>query len=136
MELVVYTSPDPIHRLLMTDVIMADDRIERYFFGYKCKTCEEVYLVPDSVHSENDLLDWMRHVCDSCQITRTIRRARRMAGVEDQSTAFNPNLGRPSHYLGRPSQFFTGTRMQDPIMYDVRRSWKIVSGDDTEYEPY
>lgn len=36
---------------------------ELYFFGYKCSRCKEIYLVPDSIKSVDDLPAAMRHEC-------------------------------------------------------------------------
>lgn len=76
LELVTFYTPTKIHGLLVWEryrssvsytkqpmFIPPQPTGELYFFGYKCSRCKEVYLVPDSVKSADDLPVAMRHEC-------------------------------------------------------------------------
>lgn len=34
-----------------------------FFLGYECNACHEIFLVPDSVKDDADLMEAMRHSC-------------------------------------------------------------------------
>jgi hypothetical protein len=34
-----------------------------FFAGYKCRFCEDVYLIPEKANTENEVYDSMRHWC-------------------------------------------------------------------------
>jgi len=77
MELVVYHSPALIHGLLMVEVLSPFEKeVQRFFFGYRCMTCETVYLVPSQVHNEGELQHYMGHLCDPSELRRAVRNAR------------------------------------------------------------
>lgn len=76
MELVTFYTIAKIHGLLVWEryrtphsftakmaIGNAQPTGELYFFGYKCSRCKEIYLVPDSVKSADDLPAVMRHEC-------------------------------------------------------------------------
>jgi hypothetical protein len=80
MDFVLYSSPALIQGLLMTEVLEpGDEEVRRYFFGYKCRVCKTVSLVPSHVRSDRDLWESMRHKCDSSEIRRAVRNARDLA---------------------------------------------------------
>lgn len=88
MEFVLFSAPAIIHGLLMTEVLgearFNESDVVRFFFGYKCRTCQEVHLVPQQVRCEGDLYEWMRHKCDPSELRRSIRRARQLGCSEDE----------------------------------------------------
>ena len=68
MDFVLYTTIDPVHGLLGFErIVELPDKVEpelqRYFFGYHCLTCGQVFLVPDWVKDSGDLHRAMRHDC-------------------------------------------------------------------------
>jgi hypothetical protein len=63
LQQVFYTTPDHIHGLLHYE-----SPSQLFFMGYKCGQCEEVFLVPDSVHDETELAQAMRHGCTNASI--------------------------------------------------------------------
>lgn len=63
----------------MTEVLSPTDRVERYFFGYKCIGCEIMILLGSSVRQAMDLSDYIRHTCDTSELRRAVRGARYMA---------------------------------------------------------
>lgn len=89
MKFVIFQSPALINGLLMTEITTESalgsydrtPRIERFFFGYQCGICEEVFLVPTQVRREEDLQFTMRHPCEQSELRRAVRNARRM-GLE------------------------------------------------------
>ena len=86
MEFVLYTSPAMIHGLLMTETITEyardyilgnfEPKIERFFFGYSCSQCKEIFLIPSQVRTERDVYDSLRHSCDPSDLRRAVRNAR------------------------------------------------------------
>lgn len=58
MGQVLYTTPKRIHGLLHYD---APNKL--FFIGYECGKCEQVFLVPDSVDSEDKLQGSLQHGC-------------------------------------------------------------------------
>jgi hypothetical protein len=58
MRQVLYTTPKRIHGLLHYD---ASNQL--FFIGYECGKCEQVFLVPDSVDSEDKLQRSLQHGC-------------------------------------------------------------------------
>ncbi len=68
MERVLYPTFHHVHGLLRYEHhYESPDHVEpqvaKYFFGYRCCECNEVYLVPDWVADESDLFRAMRHDC-------------------------------------------------------------------------
>jgi hypothetical protein len=53
-----YTTPKRIHGLLHYD-----SPAQLFFFGYECQSCNEVFLVPDTVTDETSLARALRHGC-------------------------------------------------------------------------
>lgn len=81
MVLVLFESPALIYGLLMTEVKLANDKIERFFFGYRCVGCERIYLVEDHIRRVGDLHHVMRHRCDPSELRKAVRNAR-FVGLE------------------------------------------------------
>ena len=87
MDFVLFGAPALIHGLLMTEVPgesrFNEPEIVRFFFGYKCSQCQEIYLIPHHIRTEDDLYHFLRHTCDACEIRRAVINARRMAEIEE-----------------------------------------------------
>lgn len=81
MTLVLFQSPALIQGLLMTEVKMVNDEIQRFFFGYRCIGCETIHLIHDRVRREEDVYEFTRHQCDPSEIRRAVRNARHL-GLE------------------------------------------------------
>ena len=87
MDLVVYQSQSIINGLLMTKVIMdrnwndpnRNPRVERFFFGYRCGGCGEVFLVRNDARQVESLDRSIFHDCDPSDIRRAVRNARELA---------------------------------------------------------
>ncbi|CAN5950991.1 unnamed protein product [Sphagnum jensenii] len=96
MEFVLFSAPSLIHGLLMTEVLgearFNEPDVVRFFFGYKCRTCQEVHLVPQQVRCQDNLYEWMRHKCDPSELRRSIRRARQLGCSEDEFVVDNFRL--------------------------------------------
>lgn len=89
MQLVLFQSPELIHGLLMTEVLVgsADDphsKVERFFFGYRCSTCNTIFLVQRGVMTINELHHFLAHQCDPSDFRRAVRQARDIAREEDE----------------------------------------------------
>jgi hypothetical protein len=55
---VLYTTHDRIHGLLHYE-----GATQLFFVGYKCGKCDQVFLVPDTVHDDPTLAGSLRHYC-------------------------------------------------------------------------
>lgn len=86
MDLIVYESPAIINGLLMTEITLPRDyggpnrmdRVERFFFGYRCGGCREVFLIRDHTRSMEELDRDIGHECDPSDIRKAVRNARDM----------------------------------------------------------
>ena len=68
MEFVLYSTFHHVHGLLRYEHHYespnhVEPQVAKYFFGYRCCECNEVYLVPDWVADESDLGRAMKHGC-------------------------------------------------------------------------
>src|ERR1039458_2201071 len=94
MEFVLYKSPALIQGLLMTEVLSEENQeVQRYFFGYRCSTCETTFLVPQQVRREEELYQFLRHKCDPSEIRRAVRNARRFGCSDDEDVMENVRGG-------------------------------------------
>lgn len=84
MKLMLYQSPALIHGLLMTQVKVADDEVERFFFGYRCVACDTVYLVHNRVRMKEDLYEFTQHECDPSDLRRAVRNARDLGRSDNE----------------------------------------------------
>jgi hypothetical protein len=105
MDLIVFPSPALVNGLLMTEVAYEDrflsskgelktrQRVERFFFGYRCGGCREVFLIRkdtrDMFQIERDLC----HDCDPSDLRRSVRNAREMARERDEYIMEGANGG-------------------------------------------
>jgi hypothetical protein len=69
MELISYSSWDPVHGLFCVDratfdVNNIDPRVMYFFFGYKCENCREVFLITNAVKTDFDLYKLLKHTCE------------------------------------------------------------------------
>jgi len=86
MDLIVYESPALIHGLLMTEITTERNwndpnkkqRIERFFFGYRCGCCREVFLIREHTQRMEELERDIGHECDPSDLRRAVRNARDM----------------------------------------------------------
>lgn len=86
MDLVVYDSPALVNGLLMTEITSdnnwnfpnKDFRVERFFFGYRCGGCREVFLIHKNTRRMEDLGRDLFHDCDPSDIRMAVRNAREM----------------------------------------------------------
>jgi hypothetical protein len=68
MDRVLYSTFHHVHGLLRWERTVehpnhVEPQVYKYFFGYRCCECNEVYLVPDWVADETDLGRAMKHDC-------------------------------------------------------------------------
>lgn len=92
MDLIVYESPALIRGLLMTEITTERNwndpnkkqRIERFFFGYRCGCCREVFLIQKHTHSVDMLDRDIVHDCDPSDLRRAVRNAQEMGREKDE----------------------------------------------------
>lgn len=84
MALIVYDSPALINGLLMTEITTERNwndsdkkqKVERFFFGYRCGGCREVFLIRKDTRGMEDLNRDLHHDCDPSDLRNAIRNAR------------------------------------------------------------
>jgi hypothetical protein len=92
MDLIVYSSPAIINGLLMTEITSESNwndpnkrqKVERFFFGYRCAGCQEVFLIRKEARRMEHIERDIRHECDPSDIRRAVRNAREMGRDRDE----------------------------------------------------
>lgn len=76
MEIVEYKTFHPVRGLLNFEKWYehpnhVEKQVYRCFFGYICRDCQEVFLVPNTVTNDQELVQAMRHECRTTITERT-----------------------------------------------------------------